>query len=144
DAILALGCAVQGCTADATCALRACNPDTDPPIEFKAGMPLSGATIVYYYTYASLLAGMYQPRDPKLADYCVKARGLITEIRASSFSQDATITSILNESEGICTSTDASLAAETTTPSANKPTATAVGTPTLFPTPTEVRVTPAP
>lgn len=137
DAILALGCAVQGCSAEATCTLRGCNPDTDPPIEFKEGMPLSGATIVYYYTYASLLAGMYQPRDPKMANYCTTARDLIREIRASNFAQDATITSILNESESICTSAEAAQAAETAT-SSGKPTPTQLPTPTLFPTPTRV------
>lgn len=141
DAILALGCAVQGCSADDTCKLRSCNPDIDPPIEFKQGMPLSGATIVYYYTYASLLAGIYDPRDPKMANYCTNALSLIRTVRTSTFASDPTITSILNESEGICRSTNASFAAQTATPS-GKPTPTAVRTPTLFPTPKEPTATP--
>lgn len=151
DAISALKCAVRGCNADDTCKLRNCNPDVDQAIEIK-GMGLNGLTIVYYYTYASLLAAMYQPHDPNRATYCTDATALIGEIRSSTFGNDTTITDILAESESICRSM-LSAAAQTpsVTPTGNgtlprgiatsraptpKPTITPRRTPTLFPSPT--------
>jgi tetratricopeptide (TPR) repeat protein len=115
DAISALKCAVSGCTPDETCAVRQCNSETDPPIEIE-GMDLSAATVVYYYTYASLLAGMYLPRHPVRSQYCIEALNVISEIRSSPFSSDATIMEILSPSESICTGASASLVLETTTP----------------------------
>ncbi len=64
DAILALKCGVARLHRRRNlCSVRHCNEDVDPPVVIE-GMELSGATIVYYYTYASLLAGMYLPRHP--------------------------------------------------------------------------------
>lgn len=137
DAIVALGCAVRGCNADITCRLRDCNPDVDPPIELE-GMGLSGATVVYYYTYASLLAGMYLPRDPERSNYCAESLDVITEIRTSSFGGDETIGSILNESESICRSMMAVKDTPVVTP-------TATGLPLGYPTRTPVAArTPVP
>jgi tetratricopeptide (TPR) repeat protein len=124
DAIKALGCAVSGCNADVTCDLRNCNKDLDPPISIEK-MPLNGTTIVYYYTYASLLAGMWLPRHPVRSQYCIQAGDVISEIKISVYGTDQTILEILAPSESICSS-----AAETAIP-------TEIPSPTPTPTPTK-------
>jgi tetratricopeptide (TPR) repeat protein len=101
DAITALGCAVDGCSADVTCNLRGCDPELDPPIVIE-GMELNGLTVVYYYTYASLLAGMYLPRDVRRSSYCDDSTRLIQEIRTSTYANEQIILDILAESEFIC------------------------------------------
>ena len=58
--------------------------------------------MVYYYTYASLLAGMYLPRDPVRSTLLHGSDRDDPQIRASSFGSDETIASILDESESIC------------------------------------------
>jgi tetratricopeptide (TPR) repeat protein len=128
DAIVALRCSVRGCSPDDTCKLRECNPDVDPPITLE-GMGLSGSTVVYYYTYASLLAGMYLPGDKDRSNFCTDSLQVITEIRQSSFGSDETIGSILNESESICRSM-------TTVQTGPEPTPTATGLPFVQRTPT--------
>jgi hypothetical protein len=95
-------------------------------------MSLSSSTIVYYYTYASLLAGMYLPGQGERSKYCTESTNLIREIRSSSFGSDATIGSILNESEAICRSMTSGAGQTTATPS-GMPTATPVKTPTFLP-----------
>ncbi len=117
DAISALKCAVRGCTAQETCDLRGCDPETDPAIEIE-GMELSGSTVVYYYTYASLLAGMYLPRHPQRSLYCTESLDVIEEIYASPFSSDTTIMEILAPSEAICQAAQSSAALPTATPQA--------------------------
>ena len=115
DAISALKCAVRGCTAQETCDLRGCDPEAEEAIEIE-GMELSGSTVVYYYTYASLLAGMYLPRHPQRSLYCVESLDVIEEIYASPFSSDVTIMEILAPSEAICQAVQSSAALPTTTP----------------------------
>jgi tetratricopeptide (TPR) repeat protein len=141
DAISALKCAVQGCTAAETCALRRCDEDVDQAIAIK-GMELNGLTVVYYYSYASLLAGMYLPRDERRANYCSESADLIREIRASPYGSDQTIGEILNESEAICRSMLTSgsyTATPSPTPSGTQrtPTPTPSRTPHRTVTPTE-------
>ena len=106
DAISALKCAVRGCTADETCAVRQCDVDTDEPITIER-MDLSAATIVYYYTYASLLAGMYLPRHPQRSNYCIESMDVIDEISSSSFGSDSSIMEILAPSQAICAAASA-------------------------------------
>jgi hypothetical protein len=127
DAILALKCGVIGCSEQDTCTLRSCNPDTDKPIKIEA-RAISGQTIVYYYTYASLLAGMYLPRDPERQTYCDQSVELIQKIRTSSFASDPTIVGILNESEAMCRNMLVTPTGPVVTPS---PTATGVYVGTL-------------
>jgi tetratricopeptide (TPR) repeat protein len=57
--IPALKCAVRGCTAAESCEVRQCDPESDPPIEIQP-LPLSQTTVVYYYTYGSVLAGLHR------------------------------------------------------------------------------------
>ena len=76
SAIPALKCAVQGCDVQASCEVRDCDPDKDPPIDIK-GIPLEAndqTIVVYYYTYGSVLAGMYRPVG-KTSGYCAGCRG---------------------------------------------------------------------
>jgi tetratricopeptide (TPR) repeat protein len=98
SAIPALKCAVYGCTPKESCDVRRCDTQTDPQIEIK-GMPLTGNTVVYYYTYGSVLAGMHRPKD----NYCVEANKVLALVRAG-FTKDATIMSIIKPSEEICSS----------------------------------------
>jgi tetratricopeptide (TPR) repeat protein len=133
DAIAALKCAIRGCNADETCAVRQCNVDTDLQITIE-GMDLSAATVVYYYTYASLLAGMYLPRHPVRAQYCVQALDVIDQISSSPFGSDTSIMEILAPSKSICLSASASPTDDVTTLT---PQVTLSPGPT--PTPTQVK-----
>ncbi len=103
-AIPALKCAVKGCSASESCEVRGCDPANDPPIEIK-GIPLrkiDQITVVYYYTYGSVLAGMYRPVG-ETADYCDRSLEVLGEVR-SLFSDDPSIMSIVESSEAICES----------------------------------------
>jgi tetratricopeptide (TPR) repeat protein len=100
DAIDALKCAVRGCDAATTCKLRGITEEdckTQPEVVVE-GMPLSGSTVVYYYTYGSDLAALYTPAHP---DYCEEAVKVLKEVRAG-FANDRTIISIIEPSEQIC------------------------------------------
>ena len=60
-------------------------------------MPLSDNTVVYYFTYGSVLAGLHKQGD----DYCVKAMDILSLVKAS-FSGDPTVMGIVNAGEDIC------------------------------------------
>ena len=98
SAIPALQCAVRGCDAEISCDVRECDPSTDPSIQIT-GLPLSGTTVTYYFTYGSVLAGMHRPFN----DYCSEAVIILDEVRAG-FSQDETIMQIVEASEQVCAS----------------------------------------
>jgi len=97
-AILALKCAVRGCSAQESCDLRQCDPATDPQVTVQ-GLPLSGNTVVYYYTYGSVLTGMHTPTDDK----CTEAVQVLAEVRAK-YADDADIMSIVQANEQVCAS----------------------------------------
>lgn len=97
-AILALKCAVRGCTAQESCDLRQCDPATDPQVTVQ-GMPLSGNTVVYYYTYGSVLTGMHTPTDDK----CTEAVKVLAEVRAR-YDGNADVMSIVQSNEQVCAS----------------------------------------
>ncbi len=103
SAIPALQCAVSGCDAKISCDVRTngqCTDPNNPAIEIE-GLPLSTTTVVYYYTYASVLAGMNGPgQDPP---YCSLAVPILKQVRAA-FASDETIISIIKPSEDICAS----------------------------------------
>lgn len=105
SSIPALQCAVTGCNAQISCDVRlgdTCKaPDHDPnsPAITIAGMPLSANTVVYYYTYISVLAAMDQPSQP----YCPTAVPLIKQVQRA-FADDTTILSIISSSQKICAS----------------------------------------
>ncbi|MGD0003848.1 MAG: tetratricopeptide repeat protein [Anaerolineaceae bacterium] len=97
-AILALKCAVRGCTAQESCDLRQCDPATDPQVTVQ-GLPLSDNTVVYYYTYGSVLTGMHTPTSDK----CTEAVQVLAEVRAK-YADDADIMSIVQANEQVCAS----------------------------------------
>jgi len=105
-------------------------------------MELNGLTVVYYYSYASLLAGMYLPRDDRRSHYCTESAELIRKIRSSSYGADQTIGEILNESESICRAMTSAGANATQSPTPTvtgtlrTPTPTPSRTPHRTPTPT--------
>lgn len=93
-----LKCAIYGCSAEVSCAVRDCDPEKDAKIEIT-GMPLSANTVVYYYTYGSVLAGLHRKSQP----YCSEAVKVLHSIR-QGFPEDDTILSIIAASEEICSS----------------------------------------
>jgi tetratricopeptide (TPR) repeat protein len=97
-AIPALKCAVYGCTAVESCEVRRCNEEVDPPLEIK-GLHLTDGSVIYYYTYGSVLAGMHRPG----LDYCQRAVQVLAEVRAK-YAADNEIMAIISPSEGICAS----------------------------------------
>ena len=96
SAIPALKCATYGCTAEESCDVRQCDSEADAPLVIE-GMPLSQNTVIYYYTYGSVLAGMHRPGLP----YCTDAVQVLGEVR-DGFSADVDIMSIIEASEDIC------------------------------------------
>lgn len=98
SAIPALKCAVYGCSAAESCDVRRCNEEVDQPIEIT-GLPLTDGSVIYYYTYGSVLAGMHRPG----LDYCQRANQVLAEVRAR-YSADNEIMAIIIPSEEICKS----------------------------------------
>jgi tetratricopeptide (TPR) repeat protein len=97
-ATVALKCAIKGCTADESCEVRKCDAETDPKIEIQ-GMPLTANTLVYYYTYGSVLAGLHTPTS----ETCNEALQILNEVR-DAFKSDETTMTIVQESIDICAS----------------------------------------
>ena len=98
--ILPLRCATRGCTAEESCLVRNGGAECDP--EFVEDyviqpLPMTINTVIYYYIYGSVLAGLHQPAN----GYCDEAMLVFDEITAE-FSNDVTIMGIVNEGEAIC------------------------------------------
>jgi tetratricopeptide (TPR) repeat protein len=94
--IPALKCAIEGCTAEESCDGRGgCGPN-DTPAEVT-GLALSPSTVVYYYTYGSVLAALSRPQDNK----CPKALDVLTEVKVA-FGSDPDIAGIISAGEAIC------------------------------------------
>jgi tetratricopeptide (TPR) repeat protein len=97
-AIPALKCAIRGCTPPESCDARG-GCDSDEIGVQVQGLPLTSTTVVYYYTYGSVLAALSRPKD----NHCPDAREMFQELRAS-FSGDTTIMKIVRDGEAICQS----------------------------------------
>ncbi len=95
-AIPALQCAIEGCSAEISCEVRRCNPDEDPMVSVQ-GLPLSPSTVVYYFTYGSVLSAMHRSGD----DYCDRALDVFAQLR-SRYAEEPTIMSIVRAGEEIC------------------------------------------
>ena len=95
--IPALKCAIRGCTADESCEARAGCDDGDPGTQVT-GMPLSSDTLVYYYTYGTVLASLSRPQD----NHCKEAQEIFDEIRSSPFGSDPSTIGIIQDGEGTC------------------------------------------
>jgi tetratricopeptide (TPR) repeat protein len=96
--IPAFQCAIYGCDEQKSCDVRECDPETDAAIKIE-GMPLTPNTVVYYYTYGSVLAGLHRKSDPK----CEEAIKIFQQVR-KGFGGDTTIMAIIQPSEDICAS----------------------------------------
>ena len=105
-----LRCAIRGCSGEDSClgrGLDKCYPDLDEnPVEIT-GLPISPSTIVYYYTYGSVLAALSRPRDNR----CTEALQVMSEVRAELDANPEayadgreTIISIAQAGESICES----------------------------------------
>ena len=98
----AFQCAVDGCNYEVSCRVRSCDPETDKPIEVQA-LPLNANTVKYYFTYSSLLAGLYLPGDPLRENYCRDSLRIMDKVLAvPDFANEPVIVSILDESAAIC------------------------------------------
>lgn len=106
--IFSFECAIRGCSGDKSCqgrGLDGCNSELEEhTIE---GLEISPSTIVYYYTYGSVLAALSRPRDNKCGD----AMEVFSEVRAElNANPDAyvdgrdTIINIIQAGETICAS----------------------------------------
>jgi hypothetical protein len=62
------------------------------------GLPLTDSTIVYYFTYGSVLSGLHREGDDK----CEKAMGIFDQLR-SRYADDPSIMSIVRAGEEVCT-----------------------------------------
>jgi len=125
-AIDTLKCAIYGCSGEASCVgrgLERCFPDLgESPVDVQ-GLAISPNTIVYYYTYGSVVAALSRPRDNK----CDQAMKTMNEVRAEldanpddyADSRDIII-KIVEDGEFICKS----LAEGNSLPDASAPTAT--------------------
>jgi len=96
--ILALGCAVRGCTAEESCPARGDCGTGDTPAQVT-GLPLSASTIYYYDIYASELAALSKP--PKV-NYCPEALAIASEIEASEFDSDPNIAADIVVVRNLC------------------------------------------
>jgi hypothetical protein len=135
-AILALRCAVEGCTPEQTCLAR-----EEDPCESQIAtspLPLSDSTVLYYYTYGSVLAGLH--RDG-LDDYCDTAAKIFQQIRAM-YSDNETIMAIVIPSENICRISPGETYPTATPLPTLEGTATPIPTETPFIIPTPVLPTP--
>ncbi|RJP55422.1 MAG: tetratricopeptide repeat protein [Anaerolineaceae bacterium] len=94
--IPALKCAVRGCTAEESCEARGgCNEgDAGTAV---TGLALSPNTVVYYYTYGSVLAALSRPKDNK----CGEAIPILNEV-AAAFPGDSDIAGIVQAGLAIC------------------------------------------
>lgn len=96
--IPALKCAVRGCTAEESCEGRGGCSKGDPGTAV-VGLPLSPNTVVYYYTYGSVLAALSRPKDNK----CGEAVAVLNEV-ALAFPGDSDIAGIVDAGRAICAS----------------------------------------
>ncbi len=97
-AIPAFQCALEGCAPELSCEVRQCDSETDAPVTIT-GMPLNDSTVVYYYIYGSVLAGMHRQSN----GYCEKAMQVLHEVR-NAYGEDSVIMAIIAPSEEICKS----------------------------------------
>jgi tetratricopeptide (TPR) repeat protein len=121
--ILALKCAVRGCTAEESCDGRGgCGPN-DVPADVT-GLALSQSTVYYYDIYASELAALSTPRQ----SYCTEALAIAAIIEASEYISDPNIAADMVVVRNICAfDTEANASAGI------RPTSTPMVTPTATP-----------
>jgi tetratricopeptide (TPR) repeat protein len=103
-------CALRGCSGEASClgrGLDKCYPDLGENPVKVTGLAIDPSTIVYYYTYGSVLAALSRPADNK----CAEAMQVMQEVRneidthPDNYADGRdTIVSIVEDGEFICKS----------------------------------------
>jgi len=121
--ILALGCAINGCTPEASCDGRGgCGPN-DEEAEVKP-LNLDASTVYYYDVYASELAALSTPK----VNYCPQALEIASIVEASEYINDPNIAADMAVVRTICafspTSNSGSSPTPTTEPAMTEPTPT--------------------
>ena len=112
--IYSLQCATYGCSGEDSClgrGLDKCYPDLgENPIDV-VGQGISPNTVVYYYTYGSVLAALSRPRDNKCGDAMRVLQDVRNELASTANSDPdpyadgrQTILSIVQSGEAICQS----------------------------------------
>jgi tetratricopeptide (TPR) repeat protein len=127
--IPALKCAIRGCTAEESCDGRGgCGPN-DTPAQVT-GLALSPNTVVYYYTYGSVLAALSRPK----ANNCPEAMTVLAEVKAA-YGGDRDIGGIVAAGEDICRSLGGTTSGSQpeVTPEPGVPTKTPYVVPTINP-----------
>ncbi|HMK07399.1 MAG TPA: tetratricopeptide repeat protein [Anaerolineales bacterium] len=110
SAVEVLACAIDGCNADKNgallCELKiiACDEATTPVAigQEVPGLPLSDATLEYYYTYASVLTS-FRGSD-LVPNACGRAAVLLDQLTAS-YGSDPIVAGIVAENRGLCSGT---------------------------------------
>ena len=122
--ILALGCAVDGCTEDESCPARGdCGPNDVKAI--VVGLPLTSSTVYYYDIYASELAALSTPKN----NHCPKALEVAGEIEASEFDNDPNIAADIVVVRTICSFSSEDSSAVSATPTSELMEVTPTATP---------------
>ena len=113
--IYSLKCAIRGCSGEDSCkgrGLERCFPDLGENPATISGLALEPNTIVYYYIYGSVLAALSRPKDNR----CGEALQVMQEVqeeleaRPEAYADGrATILSIVEAAEEICSSLNADL-----------------------------------
>lgn len=141
--IFSLKCAIYGCSGEDSCygrGLDRCFPEFNENPVSVTGLRLEPNTVVYYYTYGSVLAALSRPRENRCSEALTTMGEVRTEVENNpddyADGRDIII-SIVEAAEEIC----ASLNSGTPLPDASVPTqvGTEVGEqmtdPTVTPTP---------
>ena len=108
--IFSLKCATYGCSGEDSCkgrGLERCFPDLNENPVDVAGLELSPNTIVYYYTYGSVLSALSRPRDNKCGEAMDVMKDVRNELGANPdgyLDSRDTILSIVQAGEAICAS----------------------------------------
>lgn len=114
--IFSLKCATYGCSGEDSCmgrGLDKCYTDSNLAPELREnpyeimGQPISSNTIVYYYTYGSVLSALSRPRDNKCGEAMKVMSDVRTELRTNPddyADAQQTIISIVQAGEAICES----------------------------------------
>jgi tetratricopeptide (TPR) repeat protein len=125
----ALKCAVRGCTPEQSCTARnGCDEEAGEVGMQIEGLPLTPNTVVYYYTYGSVLAALSRPNQ----NYCPEAMDVFREVKAQ-FSDEPIASGIVAAGEAICNSLAAGPGAPSTSGETLIPTPSASATPTPTP-----------
>jgi tetratricopeptide (TPR) repeat protein len=126
-AIVALQCAVDGCTPDISCLARNGCPAGDAGVKVIP-LPLSPRSATYYLDYGSVLAA-FSPQKPNNCDIAVRVLTQLVE----AYGNDQVIMRNAADGLSICNNVIAGL---TPTPSSGTvPASTSVPSPTLYTTP---------